>query len=59
MLFLGSLLGPLVYFICINDLTLMTRSKIKLFADDTTSYIEFDNPDEATEIVNDNSEKIQ
>ena len=37
----------------------MTGSNMKLFADNTTLYIEFDNPDEATEIINEDLENIQ
>ena len=37
----------------------MMGSNMKLFADDTTLYTEFDNPDEATEIINEYLENIQ
>ena len=35
----------------LNDITLMTGSNMTLFTDDTTLYIEFHNPDEATKII--------
>ena len=44
----GSVLGPLLFLIFINDLTSVIRHcKIRLFADDTCLFIEVENPDEA------------
>ena len=40
----GAIRGPLLFLIYSNDLTSITQCKIKLFADDTSLYIEFDNP---------------
>ena len=34
----GSILGPLLYLICINDLSDGLKSKCKLFADDTSLF---------------------
>ena len=54
-------LGLLSFLIYLNDITLMTGRNMKLFADDTTlyMYIEFYNPDEVTEIINEVFENIQ
>ena len=34
----GSILGPLLFFIYINDLAAIVNSNIRLFADDTTVF---------------------
>ena len=55
----GSALGPLLFLIYINDLALVTSSKIKLFADDTTLFLEFDCPDAASKTLNSDLANVQ
>ena len=44
-------MGPLLFLIYMNDIATITQCNIKLFADDTSLYIEFDNNDDATELL--------
>ena len=55
----GSNLGPLLFLIYIDDLTRVTQSKMKLFADDTSLYIEVEDPNVATETLNEDLSNIQ
>ena len=40
----GSVLGPLLFLIFINDIVDIVRSNIKLFADDASLFLSVDNP---------------
>ena len=56
----GSVLGPLLFLIFINDIThVIRRCNIRLFADDTCLFVEVDEPTEAAAILNDNLSEIQ
>ena len=54
----GSILGPLFFLVCINDIVLEVNCSIKLFADDTTIYIIIENSNTACELLNLNLEKV-
>jgi hypothetical protein len=55
----GSVLGPLLFLIFINDLTFVVNyCKIRLFADDTCLFIEVDNPDLSADCINQDLQSI-
>ena len=48
----GSILGPLLFLLCINDIVVSINSSIRLFADDTSVHIIVDDTIQAAEQLN-------
>lgn len=54
----GSVLGPLLFLVYINDIVENIESVIKLFADDTSTSLSMKNPDMRKNILNSDLNKI-
>ena len=54
----GSVLGPLLFLVFINELTVQS-SEVRLFADDTVLYVIADNPVDSVNALNDDLQGIK
>ena len=54
----GSILGPLLFLLYINDIVNDIGCNIRLFADDTSLFVIVENPDSAAELINTDMGKI-
>jgi hypothetical protein len=55
----GSILGPLLFLVYINDLIDEIQTNIRVYADDSTVYLSFDDPLEAASDLEADLEKVQ
>ena len=55
---MGSIIGPLLFLIYINDLPENLESLAKLFADDTSLFSTAHDPHKSTKLLNDDLLKI-
>ena len=54
----GSVLGPTLFLIFINDIVQSLKSTVKLFADDTNLYLILEDPKQRAEILNEDMQRI-
>ena len=54
----GSILGPIMFLVYINDIVENINSCIRLFADDTSLYLIVDDPGASADLMNSDLEKI-
>jgi hypothetical protein len=54
----GSVLGPILFILYINDIINETNVNVRLYADDATIFISYDNPQTAANEIEQNLQKV-
>ena len=55
----GSILGPMIFLVYINDIIEEINTNIRLYADDSSLFLEYQDPDNAAALLSDDLRKVE